>query len=229
MLRRIAGLSLFCVLAGSTLSASILTSVATRGGLIGSDTLDWAQLGVDGTGLLSPQAATSVGGLSVTASHPSSLVRFNEGGLWTGYFGLGDHLLATGGAGALTLDFAAAISGFGANAAANNGPSSTLTIEAFGAGLVSFGSFVVNSAPSGPGPEDGTAAFLGLTSDAQDIIRIVISSTNDLGGFAVNQLSLQYDANDPPPDGQVPEPSTWMLLASGAGLIGVARTRLRNR
>jgi hypothetical protein len=61
---------------------------------------------------------------------------------------------------------------------------------------------------------DGSAAFLGIRSDAQDIFGLQFSLAD---GFAINDVSVT----------SVPEPTTLTMLALGAALLRVRRRTLQ--
>jgi hypothetical protein len=185
----------------------------------GTDIVDWGVLGPSFTAIPAPFGINSVGGLGLTVSHLGSFFErrdLNNG--WGGNFTDGNILLWTQGSNApMTIDFASAVKGIGFQINPNFSDTST-TVEVFGAGNVSFGSFnlITNSraTPSG--------SFIGFTSSLTDITRITLTQAPNRD-FAINQLSLIRTT-----DSAVPEPTTLTMFGLG-GALSLAFAGYRRR
>jgi hypothetical protein len=164
---------------------------------------------------------TSANGLNATVSTDdlSGLLRSDEGGSWTGNFTIGDHLINNNGFSefALTVNFAAPVSGAGAQIQLDNSGPFTATLEAF-AGNTSLG--LVTEIGQSSTAEDGSAIFLGAIDTSAEITSIVFGIENPppfAGDFAINTLSLNT----------VPEPSSIVLTMFAIPAI-LAIWRLRS-
>ena len=173
------------------------------------DSIDWGQLGPDSTSVAGSAAVTSANGLEamVSTDDPSGLFRVDEGLSWIGNFTAGDHLINNNGFSeyALTITFAAPISGAGAQIQLDNGGPFTATIEAF-SGNTSLGLFTEDGTSTTA--EDGSAIFLGVMDTTAQITSIVFGIDNPpafAGDFALNTLSINTG-------GAVPEPSSIVLI-----------------
>lgn len=217
--RLLAALSVFAL--GAT--AGTISQATTRIGLGANDIVQWGLVSDDGTFVLSPYNVVSAGGINLSAAVAGGLAIFvqNGSGGYVGAFSPGDILLDSGlNPGPITIDFATAVRGVGFNVMSLNFGAFTGTIEFFGAGNVSFGT--LNVAGTSSTANDGSAPFLGGTSSARDITRVVISTTGAGTELTINQMSLlTTDA----PGGEVPEPSTITLFS--AALAGCAWMRRR--
>lgn len=202
--------------------AGTISSVTSRPGLGANDLVQWGLAAADGSFPASPYAVVSAGGvnLSATAGALAIWVQNGSGG-FVGAFSPGEILLDTSlEPGPLTIDFATAVRGVGFNISSLNFGAFTGTMQFFGAGNVLFGSVSVNGTSSSA--NDGSAPFLGGTSSARDIVRVVISTTGAGPELTINQMSLlTTDA----PGGDIPEPSTIALLSTA--LVGCAWMRRR--
>jgi len=202
--------------------ADVMFLVTTR---VGSDTVNWTQLGPDNTTIPNLFTATSTGGIGITGSFDGGGVGETsvEGGSWTGNFTIGDALVWTNspGQGPLSLSLSTGVSQIGAQIQANYIGAFTAQIAAYN-GATLLGSFTENGSSGNPPPEDGSAIYLGIgDATGANITKIVFSLTNavsDPADFAVNQLSIT-----PGGIANVPEPATWLLVGSGLALLGVAR------
>jgi hypothetical protein len=208
-------------MAGVTDARAGVMLVTSRAALSPNDSIDWGQLGPDSTSLGTSEDVTSASGLNATVSTDdlSGLLRADEGRSWTGNFTIGDHLINNNGFSefALTVNFAAPISGAGAQIQLDNSGPFTATLEAF-AGNTSLGLFTENGQSSTA--EDGSAIFLGVIDTIAEITSIVFGIENPppfRGDFAINTLSLNT----------VPEPSS-IVLTMIAILASLAFWRLRS-
>ena len=188
-------LVLFATTAAWSDALIVVTSQAAQGP---NDSVNWSQLGADGTTLGSGFNATSGKSVAVTGNlaGPNSLasvVCAASSCSWTGTgFTAGDTLVWTsdagnGGNGPLTLSFSRSVSGAGALIQADGPGQFTATIQAFN-GTTSLGSFTVASNPN------GDALYLGiLDQTGPNITSVTFSLTSCMGvctDFAVDTLNL---------------------------------------
>jgi hypothetical protein len=156
-----------------------------------ADTIDFSQFGAPGSTFASPLTGVTVGGIPVTLTSPNgtfgAYIQASHAlgdGTWEGVFPAGSPLLFDGyGSGAVTLSFATALTSLTLAAQANNFGNYTETFQAFsGASLVdTVSASLFNCADlscQGPG------GLLTL-SFASGFDRVVVSTTNDEGGFAL--------------------------------------------
>jgi hypothetical protein len=147
-----------------------------------ADTINFSQFGPTFTVLSSPLTGTTVGGDTVTLTSPNgSFERRDEGNGWAGIFPAGEPVLWDhDGSGAVDLSFLHPITSLTLGAESNIYGAYTETFQAFaGMTLVDTKSA---SAISGNGPE-GTVPFLTVTGPG--ITQVVVTTTNDAGGFAL--------------------------------------------
>ena len=211
-------LSAVLVLALAAPAGATLVQVTSRALLGGNDLIDWSQLGPDFSSIPSPTTVFSNNSLSVTALHSGSLAqRRTQSGAsssWDGNFTPGDAVYWNMSAPSLELDFATPVAGAGAQLqgllSGTGYGAFTGQIDVYDASNALLGTFTL--AGNSNGNADGSAIFLGVTSSAADIAKVVFSATGTgVSSLGVNQVSLLT---------AVPEPTTFGILASG--LIGLA-------
>lgn len=217
--------SLAVALMTSSFCASA-TLVTARGSLGGDDSIDWAQLGPDGTEITpQPGAVTSTGGRSASVRNPNGvLYRLDEGaGTYSGNFAIGDALLTTFfNNGPISIDFGSVL------VARVGAQIQSLVLGSFVGRLSVFGATdnLLESVTFGGESNfnaDNSAIFLGLTRAVADIDRIEFSveggSLNSDFALAINQLDFGLRGTGVP----VPEPGSLALV--GVALAAAAWRR----
>ena len=197
--------------AGSASAAPVLVNSAAALGA--NDSVNWSQLGSDGTALNQNFTANSANSVVVSGAFAGagggclavvggSNCGWNAGPGFSG----GDSVLWAedgnySGSGPLTLSFASAL-GAGLWVQATAPGAYSMSIEAFN-GVGSLGVFSEASNLSGDG------MFIGVLDTLADITSIKLTLTACSAGcdFAVNSLQLAEAAAN-----AVPEPSSWMLV-----------------
>jgi hypothetical protein len=197
-LRRLCGLVILAAFSTTAAWADSLVLVTSQAGQGANDSVQWSQLGSDGTTLGSSAAATSGGGTAVTLTltGPNSVVSVActaSPCSWSGAgFTAGDSLIWTsdsgnGGNAPLTLSFARGVSGVGASIQADGPGQFAAQIQAFN-GATSLGSFTVTS------DANGDAEYIGvLDQSGTNITSVVFSLTTCVGtctDFAIDTANL---------------------------------------
>lgn len=184
-----------------------------------NDSIDWAQLGPQYTVLTGPLAVSSQGGLAATVSTTGGpLERRNQGTSWAGNFHSGDPVLWQKSGADITLTFASAV--FGVGAQIQNDFYGPFTARIMGIGGEVLGTFSQQGVSNSN--NDGSAIFIGMLSDTQNISSVVFSV--DSNDFAIGNVSLNTQEALP---GEVPEPFSVALL--GLGSLGMALARRSQR
>jgi len=212
---RLFGLVFTLAIAGLLFSTRAITDslvpVTSLAGLTGAnDSVQWSQLGADGTSLASTFKATSMGSIQVvgTLSAAGSLTsvvcpasQCSWGSPGSGGFSAADTVIwtsdtANGGTGPLTLSFGTTVKGVGAMIQADGPAQFTARIEAFNGGA-SLGAFTANS------DAGGDAVFVGaLDQTAANISSVVFSLTSCMGAcsdFAIDTVFLNSTGGGPTP------------------------------
>ena len=188
--------------------------------------IQWSNLGGDLTSLGSPLPVTAGASQNATLSGSPSFTVFS-GSTFNGDFLPTALVLSAFDLGTVSpwssgiqLDFLFPVFGVGAQVQVNAFAPFTATLEAFGASLTSLGTVQLSSTVLGNG--DGSAPFLGgLGSEQISRIRF----TADVAGIAINDLAIATVA-DPRAVPPIPEPSTFVFLASAVAAL-VIRARRR--
>lgn len=208
------GLLVGAILVAAPIQAAFASLILTndRNAIRTDYTIDWANLGVDGT---SVAGIFTIG--TETVSGASSFGVFT-GSTYNSDFKPTDSVLALVDPdfnlldGIFSITFASAIQGVGAQVQANAFGGFSGVIRAFNAANMLLGSFAINGVNGGNGT--GSAIFAGVISSAVDITRIEFASFGP--GAAINAVSVD-----------VPEPSTWLMLLLGLGFLTVMRKRAK--
>ena len=201
-------------LAGAHASA---VGVSSRAALNGSDTIDWAQLGVDFTQVTEPGSVISTGAVAALVSSTGGELWRMDQGSFTGNFAAGDALLWTNfAAGPIVVDFNVGLSKVGAQITANDYGSFTGVVSVFSVGNTLLESHSFGGVSSSG--QDNSAIFVGASRSSADIDRVEFSITGSAGpDFAINRLDFTV--------GAVPEPTTWILWLAGLAAVGGAARR----
>ncbi len=192
-----------------------------------NDTIDFGQLGPDGTAFPTPAAVTSTNGLSASLSTTDStgFIRVDQGSGFRGNFTPGDHVVSTNRLNyfPITLTFTAPLMGAGANIQQDRLGAFTASLEAFDANGNSLGVVTENGVSNNN--NDGSAIFIGILDTTPNIASITFGLVNppgSLGNIAINTVRLNVAA--------VPEPgSVALVFAGGLTAAGFLTRRLRRR
>jgi hypothetical protein len=203
------------------------------------DTVNWAQLGGDGTLLSQTFVATSglglgisgafngaTGGLTSVVCDPVTPVNCSWGPAATGYPIGSTVIWAEGtdftGTSPITISTSATRFGFGAYIQATSIGQFSATLQAFN------GASSLGAAHTFTSDASGNPLFMGALSDTQNINKIVLTLTAcgsfgcDPNDFSMNTLQIYGAASS------VPEPSTFPLVSGGLLALGyVFRKRTR--
>jgi hypothetical protein len=187
--------------------------VTSRAALAGTDRVDWATLGAQGTSVASPFTVSSAAGQGVTVSKTDSgnFLLDEEWGPTTGNsfvihgnFAPGDIVLDTNGAphagrqNTITLNFGATpVAAGGAQIMTNQYGTFTAEIDALDVKGKTLARFTEDG--NATNAADNSAIFLGISSTSPTIYQIAISVTkaaNDQykGVFAINKFDFRTGA-----------------------------------
>lgn len=207
-------------LALPTALAAQTSFVSSRGDMSGT-TLNWITMyGAPFTPVSAAPTATGVPGLSVESTSPSFLEVRQQPNSWAGNFSSGDPVLFGGST--MSFLFNMDIFGMGANIQGNSYGTFNGTISAYDAANVLLGSYVLSG--NSTSADDGSALFLGLRSDV-GIRRVTFESfspESNLEEFGINQAVIETL-----PQTSVPEPGTYLLVASGLAAVAAVKRRRR--
>lgn len=173
-----------------------------------ADTINFGALGPNFSLLPSPVSGVTVGGVGYDAFSPNGqqFMRLDEGNGWAGEFAHGLPLLFDRVSGAVTLIFTSGLSSIDLAAQANFYGAYTSSLAAY-SGATLLGT--VNASGFNDLTSEGTVPYLFF--GGTNITSIVITTTNDGAGFAMGGVPVTG----------VPEPSTWMMMLIGFGMVGL--------
>ncbi len=224
-------LTIACVVAlCGTASADTFLESTNRKAFFGNDSIDWGQFAAC-QDISSPAAATSAGGLGLSASVAdgngmAEAIQANAdltGGCpapnqgWYGNFSPGNNLLIA--ADAITLTFNNPVNGVGAQIEAVLAGSFVATLDVYdGTTLLKS----IQSDGDSTGTADGSAIFMGLRDvDGAKITSVVFSVLLDdptlasFRGFGINTVDLADTVPVPDPSqSPVPEPGSLLSVTA---------------
>lgn len=202
-MKRILGLAGALVLSHQLLHGAV-TLVTDRDQLGGNDVIQWGDF-PKGSYPLAPLTITSAGGsvtATLTGETPGGFWRLDQGNGWDGNFPAGDALLVNLWLNDLTIEFSTPVKAAGTQMQHWQYGPFTASLRAFASDGDLLGWFFVNGYSGHP--TDPEAVFVGVSSEAAEISRIVLS-TVEIEEFAINAISVQA----------IPEPSSGIMLAAG--------------
>lgn len=176
----------------------------------GTDSVNWSQLGSEGTPIPQQFSFTTTNGATGSGSLAGGEgeVR-SQGPTWSGNFSDGDFVLWTSQSGPLTLNFAQGYTQIGAQIETDDYAGFTAQL------CTDAGCFTEDGTSTSAG--DGSAIYIGFQSPIP-FSSITFNATNT--DFAINSLTLNDST------AVTPEPSSLVLLATGLmGTAGVMRRR----
>jgi len=218
-----------CLLSTAAYGTGVISLANSPAAMGANDFVTWGQLGVDGAMIGDTFPATSSNQDSITGafSTTTGMVVTVGGSTWgppTGAFTDGDSLIwafdsgANSGTGPLTISFP---TGFGAGAAiqADAIGQFTVQLQLFN-GATSLGSVSVTS------DADGDAVFIGAVDTVAEVTDAIFDltaagsssdSSNNLGDFAIDTLSLQNSQNL---IATASEPGSISMLGGALAILG---------
>lgn len=208
-----------------TAKADVLSLLNSR--LLGVDSIFWENQGVVEFDPLSSGTTTNGNGFTVSGT-PTFLFL---GSTYNADFLPTDGVLTTfdpnngPASGGIRINFKNPIYGGGAQIQIPAfGVPFTAIVEAFGAGGVSLGTVTRTGSVNNPSLGDGSALFIGVRSNLQDIVALEFRTTDGqrsaIDGLGINNLSITGAV--------VPEPSTYVAVPALAGLLLAAHRRRRS-
>lgn len=202
-------------LAGAAIALALLAPLPVKAAtvgitsLTGNDTIDWSQIGPDGTNVPVAIVTTGLGSTVVGSSVGGQLVRLTQGSTWGGNFPSGMAVLYTNAVGPdITLEFFTPVFAVGAEIQANI--FGGFTAQVVGGGETFTEDGVSNNV-------EGGAIFIGLSSD-DPISEIEFTLTAAIDG-SVNDFAIGTVELSTSPLVASPLPSTWTMLI--AGFVGL--------
>jgi streptogramin lyase len=227
-LRAIIGAMVVVLLAATSSRADSLAQATSQAAQGGNDSVEWSQLGANGTTLSANFGATSNKGttVSVSLSGPNSVLSVvcpASSCSWSGAgFASGDTLIWTsngsnGGNGPITITFGRGQAGAGSLIQADGPSQFTATIQAF-SGSTSLGSFTETS------DSKGTAVYLGVVDNGgPNITSVVIGLVRSQGvtsDFAIDSLTLGSSIQGSPAPTPTAVPTSLSASDIGIGANG---------
>jgi len=178
--------------AGSCLPALAgITQVTSPSNLLANSTVSIGSLGSSGTIVASGSSATTSSGTSVTFTSSTSLYSVQQGTTWLGNFSNGDDLLYSWGNTSITINPSELVQGAGLQIQSGTLGTYYAQLSALDSSGNTLGSITGTGSSTTAG--DGSALYLGLTSNGFDIDKLVVqllSPTPKLGKFSIGNIGL---------------------------------------
>lgn len=190
----------------------VLLCSACMGAVAHADTIDFRQFsGYYDTPTLS---GTTINGVGFTISGSPTYEAMPQGmAFWEGAFPNGNRVLFAPDVGPTTILFDDVINGISnLGLQSNNWGPYTATLTAYGLD----GTTVLGTSSYSAVSANAPGTQLGFSLAVAGIRSIVLSSTNDLDGVGLGNITILS---------AVPEPATWAMMIAGFAMAGVAMRR----
>jgi hypothetical protein len=173
-----------------------ISQVTSPSNLLANSTVSIGSLGSSGTIIASGSTATTSSGSSVTFTAGSSLYSMEQSLNWTGNFSPGDDLVYSWGNTSITINPSELVQGAGLQIQSGTLGTYYAQLSAIDSAGNTLGSVIGTGTSTTAG--DGSALYLGLSSTAYDIDKLVVqllSPTPKLGKFSIGNIGLVEGAS----------------------------------